>query len=114
MFARYTNGKYYRGFVESVTSNTVHIKYDDGSSITLKKSGPLGGNTRQAAVLHCRRAWSACDSLLARDKPDTTLLKSSPKISRGSNACYQEEVYDVVFDDGDQRRENFNEIRLIP
>ena len=40
--------------------------------------------------------------------------KVKAKISRVSNACYQEKVYDVEFDDGDQRRESFKEIRLIP
>ena len=36
------------------------------------------------------------------------------KKSTGSNACYQKGVYDVLFDDGDRRMEEFNQIRLIP
>ena len=113
MFARYTNGKYYRGFVESVTSNTVHIKYDDGSSITLKKSDP------SAVILDklpCYTVVEPGQRVIAYWPGQTRYYpaKVKSKISRGSNACYQEEVYDVVFDDGAKRRENFNEIRLIP
>ena len=113
MFARYTNGKYYRGFVESVTSNTVHIKYDDGSSINLEKNDP------SAVILDklpCYTDVKPGQRVIAYWPGQTRYYpaKVKSKISRGSNACYQEEVYDVVFDDGDQRRENFNEIRLIP
>ena len=38
MFARWTNGLYYRGFVTSVSSTTVHVNYDDGDTITLPKT----------------------------------------------------------------------------
>ena len=32
----------------------------------------------------------------------------------GLAACYQEAVYDVVFDDEDRRMQDFNQIRVIP
>ena len=38
VFARWTNGLYYRGFVKTSDSLTVSIHYDDGDKITLAKS----------------------------------------------------------------------------
>ena len=113
VFARYTNGKYYRGFVESVTSSTVHVEYDDGSTIELKMSDP-------AAVildeLPCYTDVLPGQRVIAywpgQSRYYSATVKS--KMSRGSNACYQKDAYNVVFDDGDEIREDFNQIRLIP
>ena len=32
----------------------------------------------------------------------------------GSLECFQKQVYNVAFDDGDRRKEDFNQIRLVP
>ena len=113
VFARYTNGKYYRGFVDSVTSSTVHIEYDDGSTIELKMSDP------SAVILEELPCYTNVDPgqrVIAhwpgKSRYYSATVKS--KMSRGSNACYQEDAYNVVFDDGDKITEDFNQIRLIP
>ena len=113
VFARYTNGKYYRGFVESVTSSTVYIRYDDGSSITL----PIRDHS--AVILDelpCYTDVHAGQRVIAYWPGRTRYYPAKVKsiISRGSDTCYQKDVYNVVFDDGDKRREDFNHIRLIP
>jgi len=113
VFARYTNGKYYRGFVDSVTSSTVHIDYDDGSTTELKMSDP------SAVILDELPCYTNVDpgQRVIAHYPGRTRYYSATvksKISRGSNACYQKDVYDVVFDDGDKTRDDFNQIRLIP
>ena len=113
VFARYTNGKYYRGFVDSVTSSTVHIEYDDGSTTKLKMSDP------SAVILEELPCYTNVDPgqrVIAhwpgKSRYYSATVKS--KMSRGSNACYQEDAYNVVFDDGDKITEDFNQIRLIP
>ena len=111
--ARYSNGKYYRGFVQRATSNTVYIKYDDGGSITLQKSDP------KAVVLDkipCYTDVRVGQRVAAYwpGKPMFYPGQIKYKKSTGSNACYQKGVYDVLFDDGDRRMEDFNQIRLIP
>lgn len=113
MFARWTNGLYYRGFVTSATQTTVTISYDDGDTITLQK------NDRLAVIL---------DSLPCYDSinPGQRVIGFWPGKTRyypgvvrskkdtGSVECFQKGVYDVLFDDGDQRLEDFYQIRLIP
>ena len=113
MFARYTNGKYYRGFVESVTPSTVDIRYDDGSSITLPMRDP------SAVILDklpCYTDVHPGQRVIAYWPGQSRYHPAKVKsiISRGSNACYQKDVYNVAFDDGDEIREDFNHIRLIP
>ena len=113
MFARYTDGKYYRGFVQHITSSTVIIRYDDGSSIESKISDP-------AAVildkLPCYTDVHSIQRVIAYwpGKSRYYPAQVKDKMSTGSNACYQKGVYDVMFDDGDRRTEDFNQIRLIP
>ncbi len=38
VYARWTNGLYYRGFVSRSASSTVSIRYDDGDKTTLPKN----------------------------------------------------------------------------
>ena len=40
VFARWTNGLYYTGVIDSATDTTFHVLYDDGDEITLEKSDP--------------------------------------------------------------------------
>jgi len=91
VFARYTNGKYYRGFVESVTSSTVYIRYDDGSSITLPIRDP------SAVILDelpCYTDVHPGQRVIAYWPGRTRYYPAKVKsiISRGSNACYQKDV----------------------
>ena len=45
VFARWTNGLYYRGFVSNANRSTISSNYDDGDKITLSK------NDKTAVVL---------------------------------------------------------------
>ena len=38
VFARWTNGLYYRGYVNNADRTTISINYDDGDKITLSKN----------------------------------------------------------------------------
>lgn len=113
MFARKTNGLYYRGFVTSVNYTTVHVKYDDGDHITLPK-------TNHEAVIPDRLP---CYSQVNRGMrvigywPGKTRYYPGVVQSKevtGSSECFQKQVYNVAFDDGDKRKEDFNQIRFVP
>jgi len=113
VFARWTNGLYYRGFVTKATSTTVFIAYDDGDTITLLK------NDRTAVILdklpcycHVKPGQRVIGYWPGRTRYYPGVVES--KESTGSSNCYQKAVYHVKFDDGDQRIEDFNQIRLIP
>lgn len=113
VFARWTNSLYYRGFVTSVSSTTVHVNYDDGDTITLPKTD------LEAVIL---------DTLVCYTDvyPGQRIIGFWPGRTRyypgvvqstvvtGSLQCYQKQVYNVAFDDGDERTEDFNQIRLVP
>ena len=113
VFARWTNGLYYRGFVARASSSTVFIRYDDGDTITLYKKD------RTAVILDKLPCYS--DIKLGqrvigfwprrtRYYPGVVTYKKPT----GRAACYQKAVYYVVFDDGDRRMQDFNQIRVIP
>ena len=112
MFARWTNGLYYRGFVTSATSTTVFIRYDDGDTITLPK------DDCKAVILDQLPCYSDIH-------PGQRVIGYWPKRTRyypgvvktktdtGSTDCFQKAVYDVLFDDGDRRVQDFHQIRII-
>ena len=112
VFARWKNGLYYRGFVQSANSTAVFIRYDDGDSITLEK-------TDRAAVILDRL------SCYSEVNPGQRVIGYWPGRNRyypgvvvdkkytSSTECYQKAVYDVLFDDGDRRLQDFNQIRII-
>ena len=113
MFARWTNGLYYRGFVTSVSSTTVHVNYDDGDTITLPKTD------LEAVILDTLVCYSDV-------RPGQRVIGFWPgrtryypgvvqsKVVTGNRQCFQKQVYNVAFDDGDKRKEDFNQIRLLP
>ena len=113
VFARWTNGLYYRGFVARANSSTVFIRYDDGDTITLHKIDPT------AVILDKLPCYSHI-------KPGQRVIGFWPGRTRyypgvvtykrptGLANCYQKAVYYVVFDDGDRRMQDFNQIRIIP
>jgi len=108
VFARWNNGLYYRGFVTKATSTNVFITYDDGDTITLLKSD------RTAVILdklpcysHVKPGQRVIGYWPGRTRYYPGVVES--KGSTGSNNYYH-----VKFDDGDQRMEDFNQIRLIP
>ena len=113
MFARWTNGLYYRGFVTSVSATTVHVNYDDGDTITL----PM--NDFETVILDklvCYSDVYAGQRVIGfwpgRTQYYPGVVQS--KVVTGSLECFQKQVYNVVFDDGDKRLEDFNQIRLVP
>jgi len=112
VLARWTNGLYYRGFVTSTTCTTVFINYDDGDTITLQKNDPT------AVILDKLPCYSDVNpgQRVIGYWPGRTRYYPGvvePKDDTGSSDCYQKAVYHVKFDDGDERVEDFNQIRLI-
>lgn len=113
VFARWTNGLYYRGFVTSATSTTVFINYDDGDTITLRKIDPT------AVILDKPPCYSEVQTgqriigywpRRTRYYPGVVTYKRNS----GNTNCYQKAVYQVLFDDGDKRVQDSLQIRLIP
>ena len=106
VFARWTNGLYYRGFVSKSVSLTVSINYDDGGKITLAK------NDKAAVIL---------------DKiPQDNKVKIGQKVigywpgrvryypGQISKFCDDGSKYFLKFNDGDERCEAVYEIRTVP
>ena len=110
MFARKANGLYYRGIVTSVPFTTVHVKYDDGDTITLLK-------TNHKAVIpdrllcYCQvyRGMRVIEFWPGRTRYYPGVVQS--KEVTGSPECFQKQLYNVAFDDGDK---DFNQIRYVP
>ena len=104
VFARWTNGLYYRGFVRKVTRWTVSINYDDGDKITLSKKD------KTAVVL---------------DKiPSKRRVKIGQRVigywpnrifypGYISKYCGNRKKYYLMFDDGDERCQEIFEIRTF-
>ena len=113
MFARKTNGLYYRGFVAQASSSSVFIRYDDGDTITLFK------NDSTAVILDILPCYF---NIMSGQRvigfwPGRTRYypgEVTYKKSTCGAACYQKAVYYVIFDDGDRRMQDFNQIRVIP
>ena len=113
MFARWENGLYYRGFVTSVSSTTLYVNYDDGSTITLPK------DDLEAVILDklvCYQSVQPGQRVIAFWPGETRYYPGvvESKEVTGSTECYQKQVYNVDFDDGSERLEDFNQIRLLP
>jgi len=117
VFARRTDGLYYRGFVTRASSTTVFINYDDGDTITLQKKDA-------AAVildkLPCYRDVQPGQRVIGFLPGKTRYYPGDVVYKRNfcSSSCYQKAVYRVLFDDHDddtdQRVQDFHQIRLIP
>jgi len=113
VFARWTNGLYYRGFVTSANSTTVFISYDDGDTITLHKidsTAVILDHPACYSEVHAGQRVIGFRPGRTRYYPGVVTRK---KIS-DSNNCYQKAVYHVLFDDADKRLQDSLQIRLIP
>ena len=117
VFARWTDGLYYRGFVTSAASTSVFINYDNGNSITLQK------NDAAAVILDKLPCYSdiKAGQRVIGFLPGKTRYYPGDVIYRRnfcSSSCYQKAAYRVFFDnpddDTDQRVQDFHQIRLIP
>ena len=113
VFARWTNGFYYRGFVLSATSTTVSVRYDDGDKTTLEKNDPeavvLDTLSCQSDITVGQRAIGFWSMLKAyRFYPG----KVTEKKTDGQDCL--EASYHIKFDDGDNRWESGFEIRIFP
>ena len=115
VFANWTNGLYYRGFVAQANSSTISIRCDDGDTITLFK------NDSTAVILDILPCYSHITYERRRVIgfwPGRT--QYYPGVVRGIRTagrplCYNEMTkYSVLFDDGDQRTLDFYQIRVIP
>ncbi|XP_068699860.1 uncharacterized protein [Montipora capricornis] len=113
VFARWTNGLYYRGFVTSSTSTTVFINYDDGDTITLPKIDSTAVILDHPA---CYSEVQAGQRVIGFWPGRTRYYPGvvTRKMISDSNNCYQKAVYDVLFDDADKRLQDSLQIRLIP
>ena len=112
VFARWTNGPYYRRFVTNATSTTVFISYDDGDTITLHKidsTAVILDHPACYSEVHAGQRVIGFWPGRTRYYPGVVTHK---RISDNDN-CYQKAVYHVVFDDGDQRLQDSLQIRPI-
>ncbi|KAL9984342.1 hypothetical protein ACROYT_G006626 [Oculina patagonica] len=112
VFALWTNGLYYRGFVTSATSTTIFINYDDGDTITLHK------NDAAAVILDklpCCSDVQADQRVIGFWPGRVSYYPGDVTYKRNfcSTRCYQKAVYHVLFNDTDQRIQDFHQIRLI-
>ena len=105
VFARWTNGLYYKGFVSKSDLWSVSINYDDGDKITLSK------NDKAAVIL---------DKIPEEDQVeiDEKVIGYWPGRVRYypghiSHLCNDGNKYFLKFDDGDERCEEIYEIRSV-
>ena len=104
VFARWTNGLYYRGFVTKSNRTTVFINYDDGDTITLKKLD------RKAVVLDkLPKQWQ-----LQLGKQVIGYWPGRVRYYSGVIASKSGCLHYVRFNDGDRRWAHLYEIRIIP
>lgn len=106
VFARWTNGLYYRGFITRASDWNVFVNYDDGDTITLNKQD------RTAVILD---VIPQVTEILLNERvigfwPGRT--RFYPGHVTSIDAVNQ--TFDVQFDYGDRRIESLGEIRLIP
>ena len=111
VFARWTNGLYYRGFVQEkkevvYNTSTIAIVYDEGGKITLPK------NDESAVILDKIPE----DSELEIGKVVIGFWPNDAKYlpGRTSRSCDLGEKYFVTFDNSYERCEAIYEIRAVP
>jgi hypothetical protein len=105
VFARWTNGLYYRSFVSKSSLSSVSVTYDDGAKITLPK------NDKAAVIL---------DKIPEEDqvKIDLRVIAYWPNQVRYypayiSQFCEDGNKYLAKFDDGSELCEAIHEIRIV-
>ena len=104
VFARWTNGLYYTGVIDSATDTTFHVLYDDGDEINLEKSDP------KAIVLN-KVAKPSCLAV------GTEVIAFWPDQVRYYPG-YVEEIKDgkyfILYDDGDKGWARPDQLRVYP
>ena len=105
VFARWTNGLYYRGFVSNANRSTISINYDDGDKITLPK------NDKTAVVLD----KIPFDGEIAIEQRVIGYWPNHTKFYPGfiSKYCDNGKKYYFKFDNGDERCQEIFEIRTF-
>ena len=99
---------YYRGFVTKTSDTSVFVKYDDGDTITLET------NDVKAVILdRISCYWGVSEGQQVIGYWPGRLV-FYPGVVTVKKDCWGKGVYHVRFYDGDQRDEDFNQIRLIP
>ena len=103
VFARWTNGLFYRGFVTKATDSQVFINYDDGGTIWLNK------NDKNSVILD---KLPQPKSVL----PDQRVISYWPGRVRfypGTVKSRDSTGYFVEYDDGGERNNKIYDIRTI-
>ena len=104
VFARWTNGLFYRGFVSKATDSKVFINYDDGDTIWLNKTDKISVILDKLpgpkSVIPGQRVIGYWPNRV-RFYPGTVISRSST-------------TYFVRYDDGDERHNKIYDIRTIP
>ena len=105
VFARWTNGLYYRGFVSNANRSTISINYDDGDKITLSK------NDKTAVVLD----KIPLNGGVATGQRVIGYWPNRVRFYPGhiSKSCDNGKKYYLKFDDGDERCQEIFEIRTF-
>ena len=124
MFALWPgNGLYYRGFVIRRRKShaprpgyiNLMVRFDDGAELELH----VTNKDPEKVILdkppcymdvHTGTAVIAFWPGTKYFYPGQVLFKRD----YGHSQCYQRHVYEVLFDDGDERIEDFNQIRIVP
>ena len=108
VFARWSNGLYYKGFVSESNQWTVSINYDDGDKITLPKCD-------------CDKSAVILDKI-----PQDNLVKTGQNVigywpgrvryypGHISRSCNHGKKYFLKFNDGDERCQAIYELRTVP
>ena len=107
MYARWTNGLYYRGVIDSDTADTVHIKFDDGDQITHKR------NDLKAVVLD-------------KTPPKDVVVQGTVVIAFWPNRAQyypgvvakvdysRQDSYYILYDDGGKGWARLDQLRIFP
>ena len=91
------------------------IKFDDGDELELH----VTNKDPQAVILDkppCYMDVHATNGVIAFWPGRKYFYRGHVVFKRdyGDSQCYQKHVYQVLFDDGDERTEDFNQIRIVP
>ena len=108
MFARWTNGLYYRAFVVKATDSSVSILYDDGGTIDHSKSDiPAVVLDRMPCGTELYVGQRVIGFWPGR-------VRYYPGTISSINAGEDNGKYHVKFDDGDERDVHLYQIRILP
>ncbi|XP_074614855.1 uncharacterized protein LOC141874477 isoform X2 [Acropora palmata] len=112
VFARWNGTRYHRGFVAETVfvGQVLHLKIQLDDSISVSHAA----NDERAIVLDVIPRYTQVHATqrVIGHLPGTTGYVTGWVMKRNPN-CWQD-VYLVVFDNGGEREEDFNEIRILP